>query len=103
MNRNKTLADRRAMLVLECALQRNLLRAQSSEIGWPKAEDWARTGNNVLTRLKTVPPYVLIGMAAALFLAPGKLAALARNGLTLWQLWRTVKPDAPTDPANPPL
>ncbi len=104
MSRRQTLAERRAMLVLECALQRNLLRAQTRQIGWPTGKDWIVSGQNMMSRLRQIPYLPALAgivVAAVVVLTPGKLAGLVRNGLTMWQLWRTIRFDGkPAEPDN---
>ena len=89
MNRTRQLAQRRAMLVAECALQRHLLQIQSKTVrqacGWDSSSQ-----PDILGRLKHLPVWVGGLLAAVIALVPGKTIAVARNGYFLWQLWRRL-------------
>lgn len=88
MSRTQQLAQRRAMLVAECALQRTLLQVQSKALG--EATGWIKTSHSIVDRLKNVPGWASALMAVLVVLVPGRAVTLARNGLLLWQLWRTL-------------
>lgn len=89
MSRKQRLAQRRAMLVIECSLQRSMLVAQGRQLGLNTG--WIKSGDGVLDRLKNMPGWASLLLAAVVAVAPGKIASLARTGLTLWQLWRNLK------------
>ena len=88
MSRARYLAQRRAMLVAECALQRTTLVAQSHALG--RATGWIKNSDNLIQRLKNMPGWVSAVLAGLLVLVPGRAVSLARNGLMVWQLWRTI-------------
>ena len=87
------LMQRRTMLVAECALQRSTLAAQSRQLGASFKFDtsWLKTGEGLLERLRNLPSWVSVALAAAVVFMPGRFAKLARSGLMLWQFWRNLK------------
>jgi hypothetical protein len=88
MSRAQRLAQRRAMLVAECTLQRTTLVAQSHVLG--RATGWIKNSDNLIQRLKKMPGWASALLAGLLVLVPGRAVSLARNGLMVWQLWRTI-------------
>jgi len=88
MSRAQRLAQRRAMLVAECNLQRSTLIAQSHALG--RATGWIKNSDNLIQRLKNIPGWASALLAGLLVIMPGRAVSLARNGLMLWQLWRTI-------------
>lgn len=93
MNRTRQLAARRALLVAESTLQRATLEVQCRELGL--GSSWMGTGEQLLSRLKHLPVWVPVLAAAAVMIIPGRTATLARSALSLWQVWRTLRRDAP--------
>jgi hypothetical protein len=89
MSRAKSLQQRRQMLMAECALQRTTLTAQTRQLGLNTG--WIKSGDNLLGRLKNMPAWVSVILAAAVIFIPGRAARLARSGLMLWQFWRNLK------------
>ncbi len=92
MSHVKRLAQRRAMLVVECTLQRNILVAQSRQLGL--LTGWIGSGNGLIAKLKQLPAWAHVAMAALVIFIPGRVAGLARSGLMLWQFWRNLKAGA---------
>lgn len=81
MSRIKLLAQRRALLITECALQRVTLIGQT---------DHLCVGNSLVSRLKSLPGWLsglLVGLA---IIAPGRAVSWAKKGLMLWQVWHAV-------------
>jgi len=89
MSQSKRLAQRRALLVVECTLQRNILVAQSRQLGL--LTGWIGSGNGLFAKLKQLPTWAHVAMAAVVIFIPGRIASLARSGLMLWQFWRNLK------------
>jgi hypothetical protein len=96
MSRSKSLQLRRHMLVVECALQRSTLTAQTRQLGL--STGWIKSGDGLLDRLKNLPSWVSVAIAAAVIFIPGRAARLARSGLMLWQFWRNIKSGHDTKP-----
>ena len=74
MNRAQLLAQRRALLVIECALQRVTLVAQLQPSNSPSG-------------------WVSIALAAVdgfAELVPVRLISMAKIGLNLWKIWRVM-------------
>ena len=91
MSRTRSLAQRRAMLIAECSMQRTVLTAQSRQLG--VSTGWIKTGESILERLRNLPVWVGVGLAALVIFIPGRFATVARSGLMLWQFWRNLKSD----------
>jgi hypothetical protein len=89
MNRAQRLAQRRAMLVAECELQRATLVAQGRQLGVNSG--WMKSGEGLFERLQHIPSWASVLLAAVVVLMPGRFARLARSGLMLWQFWRNLK------------
>lgn len=85
MSRAKQLAQRRSLLVTECALQRITLAGQTSSV-----TNWINSGNRLVDRFKHLPAWVGALVVGIVIVAPGRALALAKNGLLLLQLWRAV-------------
>ena len=88
MSRAKRLAQRRALLVLECTLQRTTLIAQSRALG--QATGWIKSSDGLIKRLKNMPGWASAALAGLLVIMPGRAISVARNGLMIWQLWRSI-------------
>jgi|GEM_PF-6686113 len=87
MSRAKLLAQRRTLLVTECALQRITLHGQTHSLGL--VTGWLQTSRNLIGRLKNLPGWVSALLVAAVIFAPGRAVSLAKNGVLLLQLWRS--------------
>jgi len=98
MSRKQRLAQRRAMLVAECNLQRTMLQMQGRQLGLNTG--WIRSGDGLLARLKSIPAWASLLMAVVVVVVPGKVASFARSGLMLWQMWRSLKPDNESNTSN---
>ena len=89
MTRKQRLAQRRAMLVIECSIQRTMLAAQGRQLGLNTG--WIKSGDGLLSRLKSLPGWASLLLSVVVAVVPGKMASLARSGLMLWQLWRNLQ------------
>jgi len=98
MSRKQRLAQRRAMLIAECGMQRTMLQMQSRQLGLNTG--WIKSGDGLLAKLKSIPAWAGLLMAAVVIIVPGKVTSIARSGLMLWQLWRSLKPDNESNTSN---
>ena len=89
MSRAHMLAQRRAMLMAECALQRATLEAQFHAIG--VATGWINVNNSLADRFKNLPDWLSALLSGLIVLVPGRTVSLLRNGLMIWQIWRNMK------------
>jgi len=88
MSRAKLLAQRRALLIAECALQRITLVSQTRSLAYMPG--WLKTSSNLVANLKNLPGWVSVALIGLVVFIPGRAVALAKNGVVLWQIWRTV-------------
>ena len=93
MSRTQRLAQRRAMLLAECALQRALLVAQTQQLGL--STGLIRSEGGWLNRLKQIPGWAGLLITVVMIFIPGKVATLTRGGLMLMQLLRALRKEAP--------
>lgn len=84
--RAKVLAQRRAMLATECALQRITLLGQTQSLGY--VANWAKTGHRLVDHLKNLPGWVSVALIGLVIFIPQRAVSLAKSGLLLWQIWR---------------
>ncbi len=99
MNSKQRLEQRRTMLMTECALQRTLLVAQARQLGL--STGLIKSGEGLLDRFKQIPGWAGLLASIIMIFVPGKAAALARNGLMLLQLLKSLRkqdPDSKTQP-----
>lgn len=87
MSRSKLLAQRRALLVTECALQRITLHGQTHSLGLGMG--WLKTGRHLADRLKNLPGWAGALLVGIMIFAPGRAVSLVKNGVLLLQLWRS--------------
>lgn len=97
MSRAKLLAQRRALLITECALQRITLAGQTHSM---ECVSWLKTGSNLVDRLKHLPGWASALFVGVMIFAPGRAVSLAKNGVLLLQLWRSFSSKPGTHP-NP--
>lgn len=90
MNRAKLLAQRKALLIAECALQRVTLVTQTRSLS--HVPNWLKISGNLVTRLKTLPGWVSAVLAGLVVFMPGRSMSLVKKGLALWQVWRAISP-----------
>jgi hypothetical protein len=88
ISRAKILAQRRAMLTTECALQRITLLGQTQSLGY--VSDYIKTGSNLVEHLKHLPGWLAAVLVGLVIFIPKRAVPLARNGLLLWQIWRAL-------------
>jgi hypothetical protein len=87
-SRSRLLAQRRAMLTTECALQRITLIGQTHALG--SGLDWMKCGGDIVSRLKNLPGWVSALLAGLLIVAPKRVVPWAKSALLLWQIWRAI-------------
>jgi hypothetical protein len=87
-SRTKILAQRRAMLTTECALQRITLLGQTQSLGY--VGEWITTSRHLVDRLKNLPGWVSALLVGLVIFIPKSAVPLAKNGLLLWQIWRAI-------------
>jgi hypothetical protein len=88
MNRGKLLAERRTLLVTECALQRITLATQIDSLGeW---SNWATAAKRLAQRLGTLPTWAGVAVVGMMVFAPKKVLSWLKSGVLLWQFWRAV-------------
>ena len=97
MSRRKRLAQQRALLLAECALQRTTLVAQSRQLGL--STGLIKSDEGFLGRFKQIPGWAGLLTGAIMLFVPGRLATLARTGLILLQLLQMRK-NPPSDSAS---
>lgn len=85
MNRAERLAQRRSLLVTECALQRIILAGQSQTL-----TSWTIASHRLIDHFKKLPAWMGVLVLGGVIIAPGRALALVKNGLLLFQLWRTL-------------
>lgn len=83
MKRAKQLAQRRSLLITECALQRITLAGQTQSL-----TSWMNTGHRLIDHFKKVPSWVGVLVMGVVIVAPGRALSLLKNGLLVLQLWR---------------
>lgn len=85
MSRTTLLAQRRALLITECALQRVTLIGQTDRL-------WTSNSlvSSLVSRLKNLPGWLNTVLVGLVIIAPGRAISLAKTGLMLWQAWRAV-------------
>lgn len=88
MSRREQLAQRRALLVTECALQRITLSGQSQSLAQMK--HWSHIGHRLINQFKNLPGWVSVLGIGLLLVSPGRALGLVKKGLLLFQLWRAV-------------
>ena len=87
MSRSKLLAQRRTLLMTECALQRITLHGQTHSLGF--GAGWLKTGSNLISHLKNLPGWASALLVGVMIFAPGRAVSLAKKGVLLLQLWRS--------------
>lgn len=93
MSRATQLARRRTMLIAECQIQRAMLRTQGRVFGGDHG--WFTSGASLLERIRDLPGWANMLLAAAVILIPGRATRLARSGLMLWQFLQSMKSAKP--------
>jgi hypothetical protein len=86
-SRIKVLAQRRAMLTTECALQRVTLISQTHRL--KNIAGWIKSSNDLVERLKALPVWasaLLVGLA--IFIPKKSVLPMVKKGLLLLQIWR---------------
>jgi hypothetical protein len=93
MNSKQRLEQRRALLMTECSLQRTLLVAQARQLGL--STGLIKSGEGLLDRFKQIPGWAGLLVSVIMIFVPGKAAALARNGLMLMQILKSLRKKDP--------
>ena len=97
MNSKQRLEQRRNMLMIECALQRALLVAQARQLGL--STGLINSGEGLLGRFKQIPGWAGLLVSVIMIFVPGKAATLARYGLMLMQLIKSLRKQDPDSKA----
>ncbi|MCD6025623.1 MAG: hypothetical protein K0R08_142 [Solimicrobium sp.] len=87
MNRSKLLAQKRTLLIAECALQRITLVGQIKSLG--HIASWTQASGSLINRLKDLPKWLSMPLVGLMLFTPRHTISLARTGLMLWRLLRS--------------
>ena len=94
------LAQRRALLVVECNLQRATLLAQVQRIN--EQTTFIKTSNNLFKGVKKIPNWALIllgglGVGSLVF-SPQRVIAIAKSSIAIWKFFRNYLSNPKANP-----